>query len=104
MVALATVIAAGVLLPKVLPAAIVGRRLPAPAERFVSLLPAALLGGLVAVELLATTGPERLGAMGATLPTVAGVVAAIAVAALTRRALLAMAVGWAVLVASLLVR
>ena len=105
-VALVAAIAGGVLLPKTLPAALVGRRLPKLAERFVGLLPAALLGGLVTVELLAAAGPGRHAALGwaaiPTLPTMAGVVVAVAVAALTRRALLAMAVGWAVLAACLL--
>jgi branched-subunit amino acid transport protein len=107
LVAVAAAVAGGVLLPKTLPAALVGRQLPPLAERFLRLVPAALLGGLAMVELLATGAPGRHAVAGfAALPTwpmLVGVVAAAVVAALTQRGLLAMAVGWAVLAAGLLV-
>src|SRR2546425_864002 len=77
------------------------------ADRFLAWLPAALLGGLVPVELLATGEPRRhpVGAWAAvpTWPTIAGVLAATAVAVLTRRGPLAMAVGWVVMAAGMLV-
>jgi branched-subunit amino acid transport protein len=108
LVALAAAVAGGVLLPKTLPAALVGRRLPALAERFLGLLPGALLGGLVTVQLLAGGGSGRHAVAGwaavPTWPMTAGVVAAVVVAAVTRRGLLAMLAGWAALAAGLLVR
>jgi branched-subunit amino acid transport protein len=96
--ALIGVVAAGVLLPKAVPAALVAGRVGDPAERFLKLLPAALLGGLTAVGVLG--GGPGLHPRPAVL---LAVVAAVAIAALTGRSLTAMLGGWAVLAAALLI-
>lgn len=90
-------VAAGVVLPKAVPAAAFsigpGRR----GERFLGLLAAALLGGLAMVSTLGGKAPARL------TPAVPLAVAAGATAAvLTRRTLLSMLAGWAVLAGALL--
>jgi branched-subunit amino acid transport protein len=91
LVVLIGILAAAVLLPKAVPAALVGARISQRVERFLGLLPAALLGGLVVVSTAGTPGP---GPRPAVLVAVA---VAAAMAALTRRSLLAMAGGWAAL-------
>jgi branched-subunit amino acid transport protein len=90
------VIAAGVLLPKILPAAVVGGRLHGRADLFLRLLPAALLAGLVTVQVAAVTAPRPR------LQVVVAVVAAGVIAAVTRRGLLSMLCGWAILAAGTL--
>jgi branched-subunit amino acid transport protein len=97
MAALIGAVAAGVVLPKALPAALVGGRVGPRAERFLGMLPAALLGGLVAVSVLGG-GPG----LRPSPAVVAAVAVAVATAALTRRSLLSMVAGWAVLAAALL--
>jgi branched-subunit amino acid transport protein len=89
------VLAAGVLLPKAAPAALLSAPLSQPVERFLGLLPAVLLGGLVVVSAAGTSGARSAGSL---RPAVLLAVAvAVGVAALTRRSLLAMACGWAAL-------
>lgn len=95
--AITAAIAAGVLLPKALPAALVRSRLDPRVERFLTLLPAALLAALTAIALLA--GGR---AAAPSWPAVIGVAAGAAVAAITRRPLLAMVCGWAALAVGLL--
>lgn len=95
--ALIAAVAAGVLLPKVAPAALVGGSVDGRTERFLRLLPAALLGGLAVVA--AIGGGPGLRPRPA---TIAAVVAAAAIMAVTRRGLVAMIGGWAVLAAALL--
>ena len=95
--ALIAAVAAGVLLPKAAPAALLGGRVGARAGRFLGLLPAALLGGLTAVSVLG--GGPGLRLRPAVLLAVS---AAVAIAAVTRRGLAAMLGGWAVLAAALL--
>jgi branched-subunit amino acid transport protein len=95
--ALIAAVAAGVLLPKAVPAALVGRRPGGRVERFLSLLPAALLGGL-AVSGALGGGPG----LRPRPAVVLAVVAAAVITAVTRRSLMAMAGGWAVLAAVLL--
>jgi branched-subunit amino acid transport protein len=95
--ALIGAVAAGVLLPKAVPAALVARRASGGVERFLGLLPAALLGAL------AMSGTLGGGPGWRPRPAVVlAVVAAGTIAAVTRRSLLAMAAGWAVLAAVLL--
>lgn len=89
-IALIAAVVAGVLLPKALPAAIVGGSMVGAWERFLRLLPAATLAALAALTTLKGDGglvvrPQVLMAVGV----------AAAVAAITRRSLVAMAGGWA---------
>jgi len=92
LLAITVMIATGVLLPKILPAVVVGGRLNRRADLFLCLLPAALLAGLVTVEVVgAVTAPH------ARLQVVAAVAAAAVMAAVTRRGLLSMVCGWVVL-------
>jgi branched-subunit amino acid transport protein len=94
LLALTGAVAAGVLLPKAVPAALVGRRLHPRVARFLGLLPAATLAALVVVS-VAGAGPARW-------PVLAAVAVAGVTAALTRRGLVAMVAGWAALAAGLL--
>ena len=97
LLAMTVVMAAGVLLPKILPAAAVGGRLNRRADLFLRLLPAALLAGLVTMELVsAITAPRPR------MQVVAAVAAAAVMAAVTRRGLLSMVCGWVVLAAGTL--
>jgi branched-subunit amino acid transport protein len=89
-------VAAGVLLPKAAPAALVGRSVEPRVERVLAMLPAALLGGLAVVSLLGA-GP----AWRPSLPVAIGMAAAAAIMAVTRRTLVAMVGGWAALAAAL---
>ncbi len=89
-------VAAGVLLCKALPAALLGARLDPRLARFLGLLPAATLAALVVVS-TAGAGSGRL-----RWEVLAAVVVAAALAAATRHGLLAMLSGWAVLAAELL--
>jgi hypothetical protein len=98
MAALIGAVTAGVLLPKVAPAALVGGNVRGLAARFLALLPAALMGGLTAVGVLGGGGPG----LHPRLAVVLAVAAAATIAALSRRTLLSMAAGWAVLIAVLL--
>jgi branched-subunit amino acid transport protein len=91
------VVAAGVVLPKAVPAAVLGARPGRRGQRFLDLLPAALLGGLAMVSAL---GGQTWARLSPAVPL--AVAAAAATAALTRRPLPSMAVGWAVLVGGLL--
>jgi branched-subunit amino acid transport protein len=95
--AVTAAITAGVLLPKAVPAALVGGRFPPWASRFLRLLPVAILGALVVVTML---GPGRAAVPG--WPVVLGVTAATVVAVVTRRSLLSMAVGWTVMAVAML--
>ena len=96
--ALVAAVAAGVLLPKALPAVLIGGTVGRRTERFLTLLPAALLGGLVAVNALGGGGAAGLHPR---LSVIVAVVVAGALAALTRRSLLSMAGGWAALAVAL---
>jgi branched-subunit amino acid transport protein len=97
---LCAVMAAGVLLPKAVPAALVGAHVGPRWERFLSLLPAATLGALVVLTVF-----QARHAASSWPPVVLAVVAATGLAILTRRTLLSMAAGWAVaFAASLLIR
>jgi branched-subunit amino acid transport protein len=89
-------VAAGVLLPKAAPAALMGRRVGPRVERVLAMLPAALLGGLAVVSLLGSGPGWRPG-----LPVAVAMVVAAAVMAVTRRTLLSMIGGWAALAAAL---
>ncbi|HXM55425.1 MAG TPA: AzlD domain-containing protein [Candidatus Dormibacteraeota bacterium] len=96
--ALVAAVATGVLLPKALPAALMGGPVGRRTERFLNLLPAALLGGLVAINAL---GGGSVAGLHPRLPVLAAVVVAGALAAVTRRSLLSMAGGWAALAVAL---
>jgi len=91
------VIAAGVLLPKILPAAVVGGRLNGRADLLLRLLPAALLGGLVTMQVAGAVTAPRL-----RFQAVAAVATAAVMAAVTRRGLVSMVCGWAILAAATL--
>jgi branched-subunit amino acid transport protein len=96
--ALIAAVAVGVLLPKAVPAAVSGGHVGPRLERLLNLLPAALLGGLAVSEALGGGPGVRV------RPAIAAaVLVAVVVAAVTRRSLLAMVAGWAVLAAGLLV-
>lgn len=85
------ILAAAVLLPKAVPAALLGPRIGEGVERFLGLLPPALLGGLVVVSAAGAAGARPQPAVLVAVAIAAGM------AALTRRSLLAMAGGWAAL-------
>jgi branched-subunit amino acid transport protein AzlD len=88
-------VAAGVLLCKALPAMAVGAHLDERLARYVGLLPAATLAALLVVT-SAGSGTGRL-----RWEVLAAVAVTAGLAALTRRSLLAMLTGWAVLAGEL---
>lgn len=95
--ALTGAVAAGVLLPKAVPAALLGRSLGGRFDRLLRLLPAATMAALVVVSLMrGPAGPRPVVVVAAS--------AAALMMVLTRRSLLSMAVGWAVLVSGLIVK
>jgi branched-subunit amino acid transport protein len=96
MAAVIVAVAAGVLLAKAAPAALVGRSVGVRAERVLAMLPAALLGGLATLGLLGG-GPGWRPA----LPVAIAMVVAGAVMAVTRRTLVSMLGGWAALAVGL---
>lgn len=97
LVVLVAILSAAVLLPKAVPAALLGPRIGERVEGFVGLLPAALLGGLVVVTAAGAAGARPQPAV------LVAVGIAAAMAAVTRRSFLAMAGGWAALAVGLAV-